>query len=226
MTKSRVFTEDELKEMATPPVEAALAAVEAGDKEGAKKYIKAMHADAQRILDSYMNWASDLMDYIYVNYGAEVFEQAMRRRFQRTESQRAQRYDKMDFRSRVQAQAAVLRTLLQRLEIEEDDEKVTIRMNPCGSGQRLVQSGAYEPPRSLARMKPHRLTWGRANFPIYCSHGALQEIVSIETIGYPPYVHFPAKEIGSEPCRFCLYKDPRDIPEECFTRVGLRKPTG
>jgi hypothetical protein len=219
-----VFTKKELREMATPPMEIALAAVEAGDKEKAKKHIKAMHDDAQKIVDSYLGWVADLMDYIYVNYGEAEFEKALRKRFERSESQKAERYDKMDFRSRVQTQAAAMRTLLQPLEITEDDEKVCIKMTPCGSGQRLLQSGAYEPPRSLSRMKAQRLTWSRPDFPIYCSHGALQEIINIEKVGYPTYVHQLPDEMGKAPCRFCLYKDLKDIPEEVYKRVGMKKP--
>jgi hypothetical protein len=224
MIKKREFTAKELKEISTLPVQAALEAVETGDKDKAKENIKRMHDDAQKIVDSYLGWVADLMDYIYVNCGEAEFEKAMRKRFERSESQKAARYDKMDFRTRVQTQAAALRALMQPLEITEDDEKVSIKMNPCGSGQRLVQSGAYEPPRSISRMKPQRLTWGRTDFPLYCSHGALQEIINIETLGYPTYVHELPEKVGTEPCRFNLYKDPAAIPEEVYKRVGMKKP--
>jgi hypothetical protein len=225
MAKRRVFTTEEIKEMATLPMQSALEAVEAGDKDKAKESIIRMHEDARKIVDSYLSWVAELMDYIYVNYGEEEFEKAMRKRFERSESQKAERYDKMDFRTRVQAQAATLRAHLQPLEITEDDEKVCIKMTPCGSGQRLVQSGAYEPPWNISRMKAQRLTWGKADFPLYCSHGALQEIINIEKVGYPTYVHELPEKVGTEPCRFCLYKDPENIPEECFRRVGFIKPT-
>jgi len=220
----REFTAKELKEMTTLPVQAALEAVEVGDKDKARESIKRMHEDAQKMIDSYLGWVTDMMDYIYVNYGEAEFEKALRKRFQRSESQKAARYDNMDFRTRVQTQATALRALLQPLEITEDDEKVSIKMNPCGSGQRLVQSGAYEPPRSISRMKPQRLTWGRPDFPLYCSHGALQEIINIETLGYPTYVHELPEKVGTEPCRFNLYKNPAEIPEEVYKRVGLKKP--
>jgi hypothetical protein len=224
MAKQRVFTVKELKDMATLPDQVALEAIEAGDKDRAKESIKRMHDDAQKIVDSYLSWVADLMDYIYVKYGEAEFEKALRKRFDRSESQKAARYDKMDFRTRVQTQAATLRALLQPLEITEDDEKVSIKMNPCGSGQRLVQSGAYEPPRSISRMKPQPLTWGKPDFPLYCSHGALQEIINIETLGYPTYVHEIPDKVGTEPCLFNLYKDPGDIPEAYYQRVGLKKP--
>jgi len=223
MTKKREFTAAELKEMATLPMQAALDAVEAGDKEKARAAIKRQHEDAQKIVDSFMSWATDMMDYIYKNFGEAEFEKALRQRFQRSESQKAERYDKMDFRSRVQTQAASMRALLQPLEITEDDEKVCLKMTPCGSGQRLVQSGAYDPPKNVSRLKAQRLTWGQSDFPLYCTHGALQEIINIETVGYPTYVHQIPDKVGTAPCTFCLYKDPRDIPEEVFTRVGAKK---
>jgi hypothetical protein len=224
MTKARVFTKEELKAMEVLPLDNALAAVEAGDKEKAKQYIRAMHKDAQAIVDSFLTWVVDIMDYVYVNYGDEVLEKALRTRFERSESKRAERYDKMDIRNRVQTHAGMLRALLQPLEITEDDEKVCISMKQCGSGQRLVDMGVYNPPRSVARMKPHRLTWNQANFPLYCAHGALQEIVSIEKIGYPTYVHLFSGDVGSKSCRFCFYKNPKDIPEEVYKRVGMKKP--
>jgi hypothetical protein len=48
--------------------------------------------------------------------------------------------------------------------------------------------------------------------------------MSIEKIGYPVYVVFPAEEIAKKSCRYCIYKDPKLIPEEVYKRVGMEKP--
>ncbi|NLO27116.1 MAG: hypothetical protein GX113_02890 [Actinobacteria bacterium] len=48
-------------------------------------------------------------------------------------------------------------------------------------------------------MKPHRITWGMEDFPIYCVHCPVMEALDV-------------------------YKDPNDIPEEFYTRRGKKKP--
>ena len=224
MEKNRVFTAEELKEMSIPTADAAIEALEAGNNEKAKKLIKRMHREFQSIHDLYLNWAADLMDYIYVNDGETALYEATRKAIETSIELLIDSYTKADFRRQVGMLAAGLRAHLQKIKIEEDDEKVCIEMDPCGSGQRLLESGAYGPPRNLSKIKPHRMTWGLPDFPVYCAHGPVQEIMSIEKIGYPVYVVFPAKEIAKKSCRYCIYKDPKLIPEEVYKRVGLVKP--
>jgi hypothetical protein len=49
-------------------------------------------------------------------------------------------------------------------------------------------------------------------------------MMAIEKVGHPTAVVFPSERVATEPCRFCVYKDPRSIPEEVYTRVGKKKP--
>jgi hypothetical protein len=222
--KNRIFNEKELKEMGRATQEVALEAVEAGDKKKAKEYINRMGEESIFSHDAYMNWVVELLDYIYVHDGPEALEKAIRKNFEREEGELIESFKKMGLREQVQTYAKGLRMHFQKLEIKEDDEKVSIKMVPCGSGQRLLESGAYDPPRRLSRMKPHRITWNRPNFPIYCAHGPLQEIIAIEKLGHPLYVHWFPDEVATESCRFCFYKDPKRIPEEVYKRVGMKKP--
>ena len=78
-------------------------------------------------------------------------------------------------------------------EIEEDDEKVTFRMNPCGSGQRLWRMGRYEGEDGHAVMEEeHDWAYDRKGFPIYCTHCTfMNEILPIHWIGYPVYPSDP-----------------------------------
>jgi len=222
--KKRIFTETELKEMGIPTAEAAKEAVEAGDKEKAKELINRMRGECRGLLDHYMNWVADLLDCIYVSDGEEALEEALKKTYAMREARQIELFGKTDFRGRVQLMAARLRPLLERLVIEEDDEKVCVKMEPCGTGQRLLESGAYSPPRNLSRMKPHRLTFGLPDFPIYCSHGAVQEIIAIEKIGRPIFVHWFPNEMATESCRYCVYKDPDSIPDQVYHRLGMERP--
>jgi hypothetical protein len=222
--KNRVFTEEELKEMGVRTRDAAIKAVEAGDKEKAKELINRQYNEQQGMHDVYLDWVADLMDYIYVNSGEEALYQAMRKVIGTIAQAFSGSPVEMDFRSRVEMVAGTLRGHGCDLEIEEDDEKVCVKMRPCGSGQKLVDSGAYGPPRNLSRLKPHVMTWGLPDFPIYCVHNPIQAIITIENSGYPMDVVFPAKDVATESCRFCVYKDRDAIPEEVYTRIGMKKP--
>jgi glutamate racemase len=135
--------------------------------------------------------------------------------------------EKVDFRRRVEIVAAMLRGHLAALEVEEDDEKVCMKMNPCGSGQRLLEAGAYDQPRNLAMLeKPHLMTWGLTHFPVYCTHAPVMEVLMIEKLGWPVFVIQPGAEVARQSCAYCLYKNPEDIPDKVFARVGKRKPGG
>lgn len=56
----------------------------------------------------------------------------------------AEAYNKADLKRQVQMMAFGLRVHLESLELEKDDKKVTLRMKPCGKGERLMESGAYD----------------------------------------------------------------------------------
>lgn len=224
MATNRVFTDAELKEMSVSTRDAAIQAVDAGDKEKAKKLITRMSREFQGIHDLYMNWAADLMDYVYTHDGEDALYQAMRKVVGTYLGPLIDAYDKADFKRQVQMLASGLRAHLESLEVEEDDEKVTVKMKPCGSGQRLLESGAYEAPRKLSRIKAHPMTWGLPNFPIYCAHSPIQEIIAIEKIGRPVFSCLPAEPMASQSCRFVIYKEPKAIPEQVYTRLGKKKP--
>jgi len=223
MTKKRIFTDEELREMGMISRDCAVEAIEAGNKEKAIEYVNQMYTEARRQIDVRVRWEADLMSYIYEHNGADALEEALRRTWEPKEKARIESVINKDVRGRVEAHAASLRGLLQNMEITEDDEKICIKMNPCGSGQLLLQAGGYNSPTNISRMKPHRLTWGKDNFPIYCCHGPMEEIVAIETIGRPLFVHALPEKISEESCGFCYYKDDDDIPEEAYTRVGKKK---
>lgn len=101
--------------------------------------------------------------------------------------------------------------------IVEDDEKIRLVFDPCGSGGALRRVAGRElavfPDASPS-------TWGRsAEVPTYCAHCARNEITSISKLGYPAWVtEFdpdPAK-----PCGWTIYKRREAIPASYWTRVG------
>lgn len=225
MKKKRVFTEKELKEMGTRTLDLVLEAIDSGNKEKARELARRMYREFNYLHDGYGIWVTGLQTYIYEKLGIDALEEAERRAHTIEAKIVFKPSEKTDFRSRVEHMVSGLRGHLQPIEIEEDDEKVSITMKPCGSGERIIQKGGYNPEIGLAMVKePHRITWGMKDFPMYCVHCPVMEALEIERSGNFAAVHFVTDPIGKESCRFVFYKDPERIPEELYNRIGKKKP--
>ena len=224
MKKNREFTDQELKEMGTRTLDLVLEAIDAGDKAKAKELSNRMYREFQYLHDGYMFWVTGLQTYIYKNYGIDALEEAEREAHTIEGKIVFKPAKKTDVRSRMEHLLAGIRGHLQPIIVEEDDEKFSITMTPCGSGERIIQKGGYE--AGLARVKePHRTTWGMKDFPIYCVHCPVMGMLDIEKTGDFNFIQIVTDPIGQEGCHFVFYKDPKEIPEEFYTRVGKKKPS-
>jgi hypothetical protein len=225
MEKKRLFTDQELREMEPRTLDSIIEAIDAGAKEKAKALAERQYQESLTIHDSYVNVFAGALSFIYRTYGGEALEQGLREIFKPLAALSEASSGKGDLRTKVQTLVHVLRGHFRPLKIEEDDEKITIKMQPCGSGQMLVESGAYGPPRNYAMVnEPQPITFGMTDFPVYCTHDPMLEILAMELSGRPGVVCYPPEKMGTAPCRFCIYKDPDAIPEEIYTRVGKKKP--
>jgi hypothetical protein len=111
--------------------------------------------------------------------------------------------------------------------LEEDDEKFTFVMDPCGSGGRLWRKGRYEPPDGFA-LTAEAFPWSynRQGFPYYCLHCSfLNEILPCRHMGINNWPVDPPAEPG-DVCKWHLYKDRKAVPERYYDRFGLRSPGG
>jgi hypothetical protein len=50
------------------------------------------------------------------------------------------------------------------------------------------------------------------------------EMLQIENTGQFGAAHIVSEPICQKSCQFVLYKNPADIPEEFYTRIGKKKP--
>jgi hypothetical protein len=223
MSQERLFTEQELKEMERRTLDVLKETIDAGDGEKAKGLAQRMYEEFNFLHDGYMFWVTGLLTYIYEHYGIDEVEKAERFAHGIEGKTVFKQPENMDIRTRVEFAAKALRGHLQPLEIKEDDEKITITMKPCGSGERIVEKGGYK--AGLAKVKDrHPATWGMKDFPIYCVHCPVVEMLTIEGTG-----NFDTVRLVSEPmrhgfCHFAFYKDPAKIPEEFYSRIGKKKP--
>jgi hypothetical protein len=225
--QDRLFSDAELREMEKRSVDRLTEAIDAGDSEKAKQIAKRMYNEFTAMHDLYRDWTTAMLSAVGRRFGDEALDDIM------TEGVKAwwlPNREKMEKGSPTLAQrikmfVAGLRGHLQPMNIIEDEEKVVIQMRPCGSGGRLVLEGKYEGPNAFLTVeKPQRMTYNRANFPVYCAHEPPMELVDIEKHGAPFVVVEPAAVLGKEHCSFIIYKDKTKVPAKYYERLGLKKP--
>ncbi len=225
MKGKRIFTEQELKEMGIRTLDLVLEAIDTGNKEKAKELAERMYREFNHLHDGYMFWVSGLLTHLYKKYGIDAVEEAEREAHTIEAKVVFKPPEKTDIRSLVEHLASGLRGHLQPITIQEDDEKISLTMQPCGSGERIIQKGGYSPEVGLARIKdPHRITWGMKDFPIYCVHCPVMEMLQMENTGHFGAVHIVSEPISHGSCQFVFYKNPANIPEVFYTRIGKKKP--
>lgn len=224
MTENRIFSREELEDMGTPTLDLVLAAIDAGDRNRAKALAVRMKQEYNHLHDGYMFWVTGLQSYIYHNYGIEALEEAERQAHTAEAKVVFTPPEKTDIRSRVEHLASGLRGHMQPITIVETDTTISLSMKPCGSGERLVQMGAYGPEVGLATVTgPHRITWGMKDFPIYCVHCPVMEALEYEATGELGAVHVISGPFSNGACEFVFYKNAADIPEEFYSRIGKHK---
>jgi hypothetical protein len=124
-------------------------------------------------------------------------------------------------------------------ELIETDDRYILRFDPCGSGGRTIRGDTIEgtPPRMEApynwtvSQEPHTWNHGQTGICHYCTHCIrLMEEFPIDRFGYPVRVVDPPQygardEDGNlQKCQWQMFKDPTQVPEEYYKRVGRQKP--
>jgi len=225
MGGERFFTREELDWMAKPTRAKAREAIEAGKKEEAEEFCDTMYKELLWIHDGYRNWITSLLTYIGRKFGDETLEDALR---ETCTTWQKPLYEKKslrgDLKKRIQLMARMWHSHAFPFRIDEDDEKFIFTNMPCGSGGRLIDDGLYDEPMNFLKVKKAQpMTYGKEDFPVYCAHCAVaEEMLTIEWGGYPAVVTLPPEKPG-ENCIHHIYKNPDDIPEEYYVRVGKKK---
>ena len=224
----RLFDDEELLAMGQRTVDRLTTAIETGETDEAKKLADRMYNEFLSMHDLYRNWITATLSEIGRRYGDDALEEIMVEGTAAWWTPILKNLPKGQnaLRQKIKMFAAGLRGHLQPMSITEDDEKVEIKMRPCGSGGRLVNEGKYEGKNAFLTIKNAQpLTYGRKDFPVYCAHEYAMEKVDIEENGSPFVVVEPAEKLGKEFCRMIVYKDPDKIPTKYYERLGLKKPT-
>ena len=228
---SRLFTDEELAELSIPHKDRALAAIKAGELEKAADLVQQMYDAMAFLHDGATAWIAGLQTHIYNKYGAEALEEAEREGHtleMKIALKPAKGDDKYrDFKAHI---AHTINTLHghvhQPMTVTEDDEKFVLTVNPCGSGGRLMQMGAYTPEVGFAKIKEASpMTYGLKDFPCYCVHCPVTEMLGMDKTGLFRRVHPRTQDRVEDPkCEFVFYKNQEDIPDFYFERIGYERP--
>jgi hypothetical protein len=125
------------------------------------------------------------------------------------------------------------------IDVREDEDKIVVAFDPCGSGGRQQRGDAVEGTGSRAEdpysfwvtQERHDWAWNEQGVCYYCAHCCFAlELWPAEQWGHPVRVVdsplYPAETTGAEPkkCTWTIYKSVDAIPAEAYERIGRRKP--
>ncbi len=229
----RWFDPAELEELSRPTMDRAVEAIDAGDLETARRLCAEMKHEWLMLHDLMAESILSLVSFVQEKMGDEGVKEAWESTTEKGWRRHHGAIEKLDRRRVVELLAATWRAHSAggvgehpgRFSITEDDEKVTFTMNPCGSGQRLVRRGLYESAGYGKTREAHDWSYGRKDFPLYCTHCSfMNESLPIQWSGFPLYPSDPPDDFGSDPCTWYWYKDPADIPARHWERHGGSKP--
>jgi hypothetical protein len=236
-----VRTDDTLEELGKSSYDVLRDMIRRGeDKEKILEFIDYVQHEFKGLHDSYCDWAYADLDYVAKTFGEEEIPK-MLRYARKVLSQTAYKgQGSISVIDNIRNFAEVMRAHRcgpkesGNIKIWEEEDRYVIEFDPCGSGGRQRRLGEIDgvPPRTGepfnlgCTTKPYDWSWQKKGVPYYCLHCAVwHEMMMIEKIGYPVKIT-DYQDDPDKPCRWFFYKSPKDIPEEYYLRLGMKKPEG
>jgi hypothetical protein len=220
------LSDADVERMSTPLWEQAKTALRAGRVDEASDLIDKAVAQWAGLKDYSINWITSLLTFIAEELGEDAVERALRKTGE--EFVRPRRDTGVDWATLpASARAKVItRAMLGNMgavEVEEDDEKITLSFR-CGSGGKLIDDGRYEGPHAYTTLRERApRTFMREALPVYCAHCSINnEIQPVEWGQAPSSIEHPPERPG-EPCVHHVYKDLGRIPVADYERIGKHK---
>ena len=209
------------------------AAIRSGKTEQLNELLDTREAEERLIHDVMMDWAWALLSVIGRTWGEATIGEALRLAMDPIFQARSQLYkdtgiDNLLALTMEGMRAHVFSPDTASITLEDEGNRYVMTFDACGTGGRMRRGdplvgspSRLEPPYDfLALQGSYDWTWNRAGVCAYCAHCAVVgQILPIESLGYPMrQVIYPEKP--SDPCRWVVYKQPGDYPDEAFSDVG------
>jgi hypothetical protein len=212
------------REIETPTRTLIEEAIDGGDVDGAKRLLRRMEGDWLRNKDYSINWITSLLSFIGRRLGEAGVEDALRDFGDRFLRDRRAAQAGVEPHQRLEGLVRAMKANGATVEFADEDDRYVVAFR-CGSGGKLIDDGAYAPPRDYLTLREKGpRTFGRDALPVYCAHCSVNnEIEGIEQTGVPVTIEFPPERPG-EPCVHHVYKHPASIPAEIYRRVGKEPP--
>lgn len=213
-------------------------AIDRGDGAGAKALLESFRYEQQILQDIYVDWIWAMLTWVRDQVDEDAVERIMRDTLGSWAAARYANYLDLSFEERVALTVEGMRGHLSGpgrigdIDVADEGDRVVVSFDPCGSGGRARRGDpsrgippAADRPEFGSSQAAHDWTWGEEDVCLYCSHCALvNEILPIERLGFPMRVTEYPRDPG-DPCRWILYRDPRDVPAAAYERVGKVKPS-
>ena len=195
--------------------------MEAGRWREARKAVSAACSEHHSAHDGYRNSVARVLSLIVTEWGQAAVEE-----FREAHGAWPDFQPLCDesFRTQVEIVAGVNHMHLASFRLIEDSSKVTLLYEPCGSGARLINDGAYygtrEYPLTLMR-QPSNSTFGEKDFPVYCNHCSEMTGTILANGGSCFLVEGWTTDHRYGGCRMHVFKSWSAVPDEFFHRTGV-----
>lgn len=191
------------------------------DRESALALIEQKRAEHGHYQRACVQFLTELYSYaLDISGAAGLFQLHLQ-----TAAKMADLFDSWERRDGLDLLRGVIKIKLANLgnvHIEEDEEKFTITLDPCGSCGRIYREGFYDdsPGHRLVH-EPHPMTYGRSDFPVYNTHSAVfHGIAAYRRLGYPHWVTDCPRN-PADACIQYVYKDRAKVPQDYLRSLGI-----
>jgi hypothetical protein len=195
-----VFEEEELRQLATAPGDRAAAALDRGDVAGAREIAAAsidLHFSTR---DIYTLWNTLTLDYIAREFGAGALARSVPAALRTIVRPWAEWFRNGVSREAVQSIAMIFRMDGAQLDAFDEDTATIVLVSSNWAGNR---ADAFPGSGDLRLVS------------------TAIERLCVEWLGYPPFVFHDGRD--GEPLRLTIYKNPLDVPEQVFERLGAER---
>jgi hypothetical protein len=223
----RFFSDLEITRLNFDAFDLAQQAIADGDLPMAMGYAQQSKNEWYPAHHALRDWITGMLSYVYRLHGVDATHEAVKEAYENNNARLTlDTAAQQNIKEQVTGLAAGFLQHAMRFRIVEDNEKFIFMTEPCGSGGRLLDEGAYAGPKNFALIKErHESTFYLENFPVYCMHCPSTNIQIFERGG--PYYLMVDGDLMTVPdgnCNFYIFKNPDAIPERFYSRAGRVKP--
>lgn len=200
--------------------------IRAGDHDALLALLAEVREGYRFLHDLYRDWASAMLSAVYRGHGLAELEACLRNSSELVWMPWMGFDIDRDTRERVVEWTRLFVVgNFADITVLEDDERITLVQNVCGSCGRQQADGRYGAPWNLAVIdEVGPVTFCRPGVAVYRTHMAVMHtLMPIERIG-APWPAIECNHTGAGGCRIHMYKNTRTAEPRHYEVVGRTKP--